>query len=260
MPWYSYFTNFLPKISPLGFLFGAISFLYTNKANEKSKASKDGLPATLFFIFAISHVLVLSAIAHKEWRFVIYTIPLLNISAALTLSKVLANDHFRIKSAVVLFLFLGCVLAGFLMSYISSHNYPGGYALQEFHGLLKSQSPTLKQPIKVHMDVYTAMNGASRFLQAPCCTYFKNESHTSPLDYLDYDWVITSTPKLHLTQNHSWSTLGSVRGYYGLSFGNPLEWLGKLWSNIVIKGQMRHLDLPIKINFAEKIFILKRNI
>jgi alpha-1,6-mannosyltransferase len=67
-------------------------------------------------------------------------------------------------SAFSSFLFSGVML------YVSSWNYPGGYALTQLHAIHpRQQLPNSTAhdlgPVHVHMDVASCMTGISRFLE-----------------------------------------------------------------------------------------------
>lgn len=68
-PAHTYFTAYLPKL-----LLGAIPMAVVGTACDQRIRSMLVAP----FVF----VLGLSALGHKEWRFVIYVVPLVNVAAA----------------------------------------------------------------------------------------------------------------------------------------------------------------------------------
>lgn len=77
-PWYTYFTSLVPKISgvalPLALvaaIFGAVEVRYRR-----------------YFLPAAAFVGLYSFLGHKEWRFIVYVVPILNLGAAVTLSWV----------------------------------------------------------------------------------------------------------------------------------------------------------------------------
>uniref|UniRef100_A0A1I7XME1 Mannosyltransferase n=1 Tax=Heterorhabditis bacteriophora TaxID=37862 RepID=A0A1I7XME1_HETBA len=82
---------------------------------------------------AVIFVFIYSFLPHKELRFIIYIIPILDLSAAVVCSRMYIS---RKKSWIRQFIYLGCVLhiiANFLGTsvflYAGSRNYPGGDAL-----------------------------------------------------------------------------------------------------------------------------------
>lgn len=72
-PWYTYFLVLLPKIAGL-----ALPLALAGTVVEQ-RLRRYLLPAGVF-------VTLYSFLGHKEWRFVIYVVPLLNLGAAITLA------------------------------------------------------------------------------------------------------------------------------------------------------------------------------
>lgn len=68
-PWYTYFFLTLPRILHVAFPLSIGSMCIDRRAR------RIGLPA-------LAYVATLSILKHKEWRFLIYVIPLFNICAA----------------------------------------------------------------------------------------------------------------------------------------------------------------------------------
>ncbi|KAI9206368.1 alpha-1,6-mannosyltransferase subunit [Polychytrium aggregatum] len=198
-PFHAYFSTLLPKIAPLSYPLGLLFGLLNRRLRPM-------LAPLLAFL------LLYSNLPHKEWRFVIYVVPMFNAFAAVGLSdlfKGLKKGHGIPKSlkwlsrtiqrlVVVAFaaLLLLLLVLSAVQSSISSRNYPGGYALRALHDL---ESRTT--PVKVHMDVATCMTGASRFGElylSDGWVYSKNETHKDQSDYDQYSHVITSSPSLFL--------------------------------------------------------------
>lgn len=112
---------------------------------------------------ALAFVFLYSFLPHKELRFIIYVIPLLNVPAAIVFFQVE-----KIKSPRILALFKTCVgvqiainlsFTWILMN-ASVYNYPGGVALERLHVWEPADSD-----VHVHIDVYSAQTGVSRFGQ-----------------------------------------------------------------------------------------------
>lgn len=188
-PFTFYFTNLLPKITPIALPISILGLFY-----------KD---TRFWTILSLAHVLLLSNIGHKEWRFIIYCIPMLNISASITASR-LMNRSKLIK----LGFYFGCIgmfCVSLAMLYISSLNYPGGYALKRFHELVKPYDDC-----KVHMDTLTTMTGAIRFGELYSCEYSKIENHTK-IEFERYDYMLSANPNFS-----EWKILDSVRGFDGI--------------------------------------------
>ncbi|KAF9584166.1 hypothetical protein BGW38_007352, partial [Lunasporangiospora selenospora] len=168
------------------------------------------LPVTVF-------VSLYSFLGHKEWRFVVYVIPIINLGAAVTLSWVLKRKTIAYRIlALGLFVLLGFnFVTSVLQAIISSENYPGGQALRRLHELELPQFTAAY----IHIDGAAAETGCSRFgeigsnQETSPWRYSKNESHTSPKDYLHYTHLLTSTPEYH---QHDFVVLEAVPGYAGV--------------------------------------------
>jgi alpha-1,6-mannosyltransferase len=68
-PFWTYFTTFLPRLLMVTVMF--IVFGFARDARIRS-----------FVWPAFAFVFLMSFLGHKEWRFVVYVVPLLNIAAA----------------------------------------------------------------------------------------------------------------------------------------------------------------------------------
>ncbi|KAI7830234.1 Alg9-like mannosyltransferase family-domain-containing protein [Gamsiella multidivaricata] len=207
-PWYTYFTTLLPKISGLALplALGAVVI--------EPRFRRYMLPAGIF-------VGLYSFLGHKEWRFVIYVVPILNLGAAVTLSWIVKRKTLAYRLlTVVLFGALGLsFLSSVAQSLISSLNYPGGQALQRLHEL---ELPHFHAVATVHIDGAAAETGCSRFGEIGAMatperrypwTYSKDESHKKRKDYVQYTHLLTATPELH---RHDFEILEQVDGYAGM--------------------------------------------
>ncbi|KAJ8502694.1 hypothetical protein ONZ45_g11520 [Pleurotus djamor] len=193
----------------------------------------------------LTFVLLISCLAHKEWRFIIYVVPAFNISAAHALTwasniqssksmqrQRLANilalplrllPYLAISANVVLTIIL--VLA-------SRRNYPGGEIMQLLDAKLVESHLTTAH---VHISNLAAQTGASLFSQTfspphllrPPSTqlsvkYDKTES-LSPLELVSEErnfthLIIEESPSVFLgalprSFRHQWEAIGSVRGF-----------------------------------------------
>ncbi|KAB2017606.1 hypothetical protein ES319_D08G174000v1 [Gossypium barbadense] len=115
---------------------------------------------------ALSFVVLYSKLPHKELRFIISSVPIFNLSAAVAASRIYNNrkkSFWKFLNLVILGLLLislGCTIITFMASY---ENYPSGRALKELHqiGHLANKSNELW----VHIDPFSAMNGISLFCE-----------------------------------------------------------------------------------------------
>ncbi|GBF60114.1 Dol-P-Man:Man(7)GlcNAc(2)-PP-Dol alpha-1,6-mannosyltransferase [Trichophyton mentagrophytes] len=160
-PWYHYLTNALPRLllNPLVYLVCIPIACLTHPLRQASRS---------IVIPLVSFVAVMSLQPHKEWRFIMYTIPPLTGVASLGASYIWTR---RAKSIFYCLLSLSLVLstlASFAISFffllpISMANYPGGAAMKQVHALAHNTQPV----ITVHMDTLTCQTGATHFLEMP---------------------------------------------------------------------------------------------
>ena len=191
---------------------------------------------------SLAFILAYSLLPHKELRFILYTFPVLNTAASVTLHKIWINQH---KSLIgqLLSLAVMCHLAANLamtsgLLYISSLNYPGGEAIKQLHLLEAGQSN-----LSVHLDVLTCQTGVSRF----------TEEHQA--------WQYDKTEDLSTEQLQGFTHLvmeGSHK--YSLDMKPFLEthtFLAEIKSYAGIKLNHSHFP-PLEILTKPAIFILKR--
>ncbi|GLT51542.1 hypothetical protein SLA2020_249450 [Shorea laevis] len=119
-----------------------------------------------FVLPVLSFVILYSKLAHKELRFIISSVPVLNLSAAIAASRIYNNRKkslwkiFNLIMLGLLLISLGCTIITFKASY---ENYPSAYALKKLHnvGGIANKSDELW----VHIDPFSAMNGISLFCE-----------------------------------------------------------------------------------------------
>jgi alpha-1,6-mannosyltransferase len=109
-------------------------------------------------------VFLFSFLPHKELRFIFYVIPVLNVAVAGACDHLWKNRgkgfiQALLSVGLIFHIVLNGVLStGFLI--VSTKNYPGGNALLALHSWESTNSP-----VNVHIDVYSAQTGVSRFLE-----------------------------------------------------------------------------------------------
>ncbi|KAJ4727292.1 Mannosyltransferase [Melia azedarach] len=119
-----------------------------------------------FIIPVFSFVLLYSKLPHKELRFIISSVPIFNLSAAVAASRIYINRKkafWKLLSIILLgflFISLGCTAISFMASF---ENYPSGYAIKYLHQIGDRTNITEEQ--WVHIDSFSAMNGISRFCE-----------------------------------------------------------------------------------------------
>lgn len=121
----------------------------------------------LFYILPVfSFILLYSKLPHKELRFIISSIPIFNLSAAVAASRIYNNRKKNIWNLFFIAM-LGLLiisLGGTITTFMASHkNYPGGNALKELHK--RGYVTNSTDEVWVHIDTFSAMNGVSRFCE-----------------------------------------------------------------------------------------------
>ncbi|KAK6509343.1 dolichyl-P-Man:Man(7)GlcNAc(2)-PP-dolichol alpha-1,6-mannosyltransferase [Arthrobotrys musiformis] len=223
-PFYYYFLNAVPKMVLNPFALLVLLPLGIHAGGWKRTTERIIGPAVGF-------VGIYSLLPHKEWRFIVYTIPALTLIAGVG-----ADWVFERRRKGVLYLGLNLALfttvamtfvASFGMSYVSSLNYPGGQALSVFEGIAGE-----RENVKVHMDVYTCMTGATRFTQNtvahPGWKFSKEERKevlADPGFWRGLDYVFTSDLDGVIGYLAGWEIKAVVRGYDGVKIwrGGEIE-------------------------------------
>ena len=119
----------------------AIPGLINDPANDGTKfGDKKSVPhparysLRILFISSILFIAAMSFQPHKEWRFIVYTIPIFTLQAANGVTNICQKWGLSVLNKVLIFIIGANVIISSLLSlhmgYISSFNYPGGDALQ----------------------------------------------------------------------------------------------------------------------------------
>ncbi|KAJ3768450.1 alpha-1,6-mannosyltransferase subunit, partial [Lentinula raphanica] len=113
----------------------------------------------------VAFVGIISFLGHKEWRFVVYVVPVVNVGAARVGETTQRNESKSKKSTLLSFIFYGMILLNVLKTVVTTvasiGNYPGGEALRRFDELIVPNG----KPYHVHIANLAAQSGASLFLQ-----------------------------------------------------------------------------------------------
>ncbi|GFS50608.1 probable Dol-P-Man:Man(7)GlcNAc(2)-PP-Dol alpha-1,6-mannosyltransferase [Nephila pilipes] len=232
-PWGWYFYSALPRALFLSIIFIPYAF-------------KLDFRVRVLIYPALGFIILYSFLPHKELRFIIYTIPLLNVAAARTCAHIW-NNRLKSISHSLLVQFAGLHLminmcATILILNISSHNYPGGVAMTKLHEIEAGA-----KDLNIHIDVYSAQTGVSRFTELNS-NWKYNKSEDLSLQSLEImqfthlliEWTedIGNAGSLYL---HTHSVKNITHGYshWGIDFS---------------------LFPPIQVYLKPKILLLKRNI
>ncbi|XP_020263083.1 dol-P-Man:Man(7)GlcNAc(2)-PP-Dol alpha-1,6-mannosyltransferase-like [Asparagus officinalis] len=162
-PFHWYFTSALPRSLLVAYPLSLLGMLLDRRISH-------------YIVPVLTFVLLYSKLPHKELRFIIGSVPIFNVSAAVTASRIYNNRKkkmWRLLYIAMLGSFLVSLGCSFIMFMASYSNYPGAYALNSLNhctGASKSMIGKL-----VHIDSYAAMNGISRFLETDKFRYSKEE-------------------------------------------------------------------------------------
>lgn len=207
-PFYFYFLNAVPRLllNPLTYLVCIPNALYI-------RTSRDILIPQAAFIA------IYSFLPHKEWRFIIYTIPAFTAVAAggagWIWTRRAKTAMYRLGSVVLVMSTLASFGLSVGLLYISSLNYPGGEALQRLHELVGKD---LYKPQWIYMDNLACQTGVSRFQQHhPVWSYDKTEDETlllDPIFWQDFDYVLAEKPERIIG---SWQIMETITGFAGVT-------------------------------------------
>lgn len=213
-PWYTYFTSSIPKLLMNPF---ALLFLLPIALSRPALSR----PAAALLLPVLSFVAGYSYLAHKEWRFIVYVVPHITLSAALGANWIWVR---RGKAPVMAFLLVTSVIATFAVStamlLISSANYPGGEALSRLHTLLPQYPNTHRGPVTVHLDVPVCMTGATRFLQdEPLYPVPSSGKKEREKEWFETSSSSTSSPQIRFDKTENPTTLLTP------SFWDSIDWV-----------------------------------
>lgn len=226
-PWSAYFKKYLLNLFRPPVIY-ALSFqgVLEDPADDGSKPQNDKQkedfithPARnslrILFISSILFIAAMSFQPHKEWRFIVYTIPIFTLLAANGLAGVSRQWSKSLSTKLLLLIVWACIIIAtslsLLSGYISSFNYPGADAIlfvNEYINNLTSSAETL-----VHMDVASCMTGINRFLEShnSSIVYDKTENELELLQkWNDIDYLIT---EVNLNYVHEKSKLAVTHNY-----------------------------------------------
>ena len=211
-PAHFYFLNALPRLllNPVTYL---VCIPLALNTQATAKTSQDILVPHLAFMVAYS------LLPHKEWRFIIYSVPAFTAVASAGASWIWTRRAkpvlYRGLSALLVLSTLASALASVALLYISSLNYPGGHALARLHALAAAES---NSDIHVYLDNLACQTGVTRFQQIrPEWIYDKTEDEDTLLDpmfWQQFDYVIAENPERVIG---SWTPIATQYGYTGLT-------------------------------------------
>ncbi|WWC66278.1 uncharacterized protein I206_100179 [Kwoniella pini CBS 10737] len=268
MSWHYYFSNSLPKILlasfPLAALAGIVWFirLLGIKVGGKEGGKLNEGVGEIVKVFGAGIVALagsMSFVGHKEWRFIIYAVPIIQIIASFAAAALWNFPYTRPKFLVRLGL-VGLISinigATVILTFVSMNNYPGGEVWRNLEKLPKGQNET----ITIHFPSYPLQTGSTLFTfihenipfasyqgpyglfpkqKRPIWIYSKSEDEEfSTSDGLwnnDIDYVVTGDWNNFLDSEgeaKKWEIVSEINGLEGVSrggkYGVNVRWGRKL--------------------------------
>ncbi|KAK9459161.1 Alg9-like mannosyltransferase family-domain-containing protein [Lipomyces oligophaga] len=206
-PWHTYWSIDLPKLllNPLAYPMMFAGFLYEGR--------RIGILLSPF----LAYVALYSFQAHKEWRFIVYVIPMLTGSAALTVNWLNNRKNKKIVLLLGVYGIILSIISTFVISLVflvvSLTNYPGGAAMSILHSNLELAGIV---DATVHLDIPTCMSGASLFTFSRYDIDYDRTENTDELadEADDIDIVVTFDKQF--PAGNQWEGQNA--------FGSPEDW------------------------------------
>ncbi|CAL9728570.1 dol-P-Man:Man(7)GlcNAc(2)-PP-Dol alpha-1,6-mannosyltransferase [Monosporozyma unispora] len=175
------------------------------------------------------HIIVMSFQPHKEWRFIVYSIPpiiMLGSAAAAYLWENVKVENMK-NILLLCILPLSAIISAvfsLLFARISSMNYPGGEALASFNQYIVDNNITNST---IHISVPPCMTGVTLFgeIESPLydITYDKTENYTVLENkWNNFDYLLThiNNPEgfPYKTENGKWELIQTTKMFTHMDF------------------------------------------
>lgn len=253
-PYGAYFTKYIPNffrpphiivLAILGFMHDLAhdgTEIKLNKENQIIVNHPARNSVRVLTVSALVFIAVMSFQPHKEWRFIVYTIPIFTLSAAVGLTSLWWKRSYLFAHKLILLIIAASFMLSFglssFMAFASSYNYPGGEAISYLDNYLYHNHSG--DNVLVHMDVPACMTGVTKFNQLHDRSITFDKTETKPeliAIWNDIDYFITSvdmqTPPeedaIYYNPLH-WEVLKVVQTFAGV---NPLKLVFNL--NLIVK-------------------------
>lgn len=223
-PWPWYFYSALPRA-----LFTSLFFVPLGMYMDRR---------TMLLVFpSLVFVFLYSFLPHKELRFIVYVFPMLNVASAEACKRLWEAGKTKpvrklLSFLPILSLICNAVFSCFLL-FISSYNYPGGDALMHLHQIESGETKAT-----VHIDVFSAQTGISRFLHINEEWAYDKTEDLNVEDLQKYSHLLMESEKVPALLTN-FSKLADIYAFKGLSFVN--------WKTFP----------PIQCKFAPAVTILR---
>ncbi|KAJ8099377.1 Alg9-like mannosyltransferase family-domain-containing protein [Lipomyces tetrasporus] len=220
-PWYTYFSLHLPKLllNPV-----TIPLIFVGVYVEWRRLGMQLAPYVAF-------VGVYSMQPHKEWRFIVYVVPVFVLTAATGATwisnRMRKRAIFLATALAILASAAGTLMVSAGMLAVSSTNYPGGHAVAALHESLdelagaKAAVGDALGNVTVHFDVPVCMSGATLFtFTRDNIVYDRTEDVEELKSAVDDMGVIVTfenRPPKVFGRAQEWVEMGTVKAFGGLA-------------------------------------------
>ncbi|CCM00069.1 uncharacterized protein FIBRA_02096 [Fibroporia radiculosa] len=257
LPYHTYFTSFLPKLLLASLPLSMIGFATDSRI-------RGHLGPALMFVGLIS------ALGHKEWRFIIYVVPIFNIAAARGASRLVSRRKRTVLGRFCFLAVAGLLASNCIMTYLftmaSMANYPGGEALSKFNEFYSK-----RDNVHVHISNLAAQTGASLFLHTHAPPFLPELA--SPTKHWTYNKtenlsprvlkgtrevthiVAESTSASSFTKSKRWDQVDTIDSFDRWVVNPAIRSIPR----IGLGGNPTALLQPLKMAKSDKLVILERN-
>eukprot|EP00055_Hartaetosiga_balthica_P001980 m.2473 g.2473 ORF g.2473 m.2473 type:complete len:521 (+) comp1802_c0_seq1:39-1601(+) len=214
-PFFWYFFSALPRSLSVGIVFVPVGVIVYK-------------PVRKYVVLVLAFVLLYSFLPHKELRFVLYSVPLLNLSAACAIQRMIISKK-KWLSLFGILCFLGIIVGTLattsVSTFVSSLNYPGGEAMKWLHDHCEPYCGDAIKPHSVHICNLAAQSGASRFSQTnPYFEYSKLEAWTNTTTHESFSWLIAEE-KDQDTFNNTHEAIHNIFSVSGITLSKEFPFL-----------------------------------
>ncbi|KAG2053372.1 hypothetical protein BDR06DRAFT_982841 [Suillus hirtellus] len=245
-PVHAYFLSHLPKL-----LLGSLPLAVLGAISDK-RVRALMLPPVLF-------IALISCLGHKEWRFIIYVVPLFNIAAARGAWWMVSRRKGGLFGRIMFLAAMGILALNCAITIVSTRasmaNYPGGSALSTFNDQYADQ-----HAVQVHISNLAAQTGASLFLHShsppyiPSMTAATNDWVYNKTENLSPRDLTTSIPLTHLiSETGRWKLVDSVQGFSRWKWNIPRGGIAK-----VLEVPLHQWLNVLEMETNDQLYILER--
>ncbi|EGN98733.1 glycosyltransferase family 22 protein [Serpula lacrymans var. lacrymans S7.3] len=263
-PAHAYFSSHLPKLLLGSLPLSALGALLDARIRS-------------LLIPCLAFIALISALGHKEWRFIVYAVPVFNIAAARGARWMVSRRKGRFFGRLLFLGATGIIAANLLVTVmytrVSAANYPGGSALAVFNKRYADW-----EHVHVHISNLAAQTGASLFLQDHSPPHIALAHSASAPHHWVYNKTESLSPKAITASSQithviaeagpesqkgylktgKWDIAFSIEGFSGWRFNLP--WRGWRVNNKakIYEWVSQGLGSVMEMDTREELWVLER--